>query len=36
MSLKSDRTKPKSLKEVFGYTTLAASIFMVINAFYSR
>ncbi|MBN1843611.1 MAG: sulfite exporter TauE/SafE family protein [Deltaproteobacteria bacterium] len=30
------KTKSKSLKQLFAYTTLAASIFMVINAFYSR
>lgn len=30
------KTKSKHLKQIFAYTTLAASCFMVINAFYSR
>ena len=29
------KTKPKHLKQLFAYTTWAASIFMVVNAFYS-
>ena len=30
------KTKPDNLKRIFAYTTLAAAIFMVINAFLSR
>jgi len=29
------KTKPKHLKQLFAYTTWAASVFMIINAFYS-
>ena len=28
------KTKPEKLKKIFAYTTLAAAIFMVINAIY--
>ncbi len=30
------KTKPKKLKKIFAYTTLAAAIFMVCNALFSR
>lgn len=30
------KTKPKHLKQLFAYTTWAASIFMMINAYYSK
>ncbi len=30
------KTRPKHLKLLFAYTTLLASLFMIINAFYSR
>ena len=29
------KTKPKNLKKIFAYTTLAAAIFMVCNALFS-
>ncbi len=30
------KTKPEKLKKIFAYTTLAASLFMIINALYSK
>jgi len=30
------KTKPKKLKKIFAYTTLAAAIFMILNALFSR
>ncbi|MBW1979692.1 MAG: sulfite exporter TauE/SafE family protein [Deltaproteobacteria bacterium] len=30
------KTKPKSLKMLFAYTTLLAALFMLVNAFYNR
>ncbi len=30
------KTKPKSLKLLFAYTTILAALFMIVNAFYSR
>jgi uncharacterized membrane protein YfcA len=30
------KTKPKNLKKIFAYTTLAASLFMAFNAFFSK
>ena len=30
------KTNPKRLKHIFAYTTLAAAVFMVLNAFLSK
>jgi uncharacterized protein len=30
------KTKPETLKKVFAYTTFAATLFMVLNAWFSK
>ncbi len=30
------KTKPENLKQIFAYTTLAAALFMIFNAFYAK